>query len=61
MTNLRCQCSDRGCPVHPGISLCIRPASTTLFRIDMEDQTGTAFCDACAEDAMNSGLFSEVR
>jgi hypothetical protein len=61
MTNLRCQSSDRGCPAHPGISFCIQPASTTLFRIDMEDQTGTAFCDACAEDAMNSGLFSEVR
>lgn len=58
MRTPRCQCSDRGCPVHPGISFCIQPATTTLFRIDMDDTAGTAFCEACATDALDSGLFS---
>jgi len=55
-----CQCSDWICSVHTGTSTCSHPATRTLFRIDMEDQTGTAFCDGCAEDAMNSGLFREA-
>ena len=29
----------------------------TVFRVDMDDRTGTAFCWPCAEDAMQSGLF----
>ena len=31
---------------------------TILFRVDMEDRTGIAFCPACADDAMASGLFT---
>jgi hypothetical protein len=59
MTNPRCQCSDRGCPGHPGISFCIRNATATLFRVDMEDETGTPFCPVCAAGAMASGLFTD--
>jgi hypothetical protein len=55
-----CECADGGCPVgHRGRSTCA--ASTrgglTLFRVDMEDRTGTRMCAACADDAMSSGLF----
>lgn len=56
-----CQCCDPGCPSHPGESRCPDPcATTTLYRIDMEDRTGTDMCRACADDAMQSGLFNEA-
>jgi hypothetical protein len=29
-----------------------------LFRIDMNDRSGTDFCMLCAGDALESGLFS---
>lgn len=34
-----------------------KDAYTIAYRVDMEDETGTAFCDACLGDAMDSGLF----
>jgi len=34
-------------------------ATTILYRVDMEDVTGTAFCEACADDAFASGLFTD--
>lgn len=53
-----CECSDPGCPVHKGQSTCAKLVRTqTVYRIDMEDRTGTRMCKACAADAMNSGLF----
>lgn len=57
----RCGCFDPGC-AHPSESgrhtnQCTRKASTTLWRVDMNDQDGTRFCDECADDAMESGLF----
>lgn len=56
-----CECSDPGCPVHPGKDSCpvlhTLTTFTVLHRSDMEDETGTLFCDACAEDAYDSGLF----
>jgi hypothetical protein len=55
-----CQCSDPGCPVHPNHSDCSRRATTTVYRVDMEDETGTPMCDRCAEDAMDSGVFTTV-
>ena len=55
-----CECSDPGCPVHKGISSCSRLAITVLYRVDMEDRTGTAMCEGCASDAFESGLFTDT-
>jgi hypothetical protein len=52
----KCECSDPLCPIHFG-QKCTENATSTLFRIDMEDLTGTYMCDGCTEDAMDSGLF----
>lgn len=54
-----CQCSDPGCHAHPGTPNCERPATITLYRVDMTDYSGTDFCDDCAADALESGLFSD--
>lgn len=53
-----CECADRGCAAHIGLSDCDGPHEYTLFRVDMEDKTGTAMCEWCMEDAMESGLFT---
>jgi len=53
-----CECTDPGCPQHEGVAQCLVPASCILRRVDMDDVTGTAFCDGCAEDAMASGVFT---
>jgi len=55
----QCECRDPGCPCCQG--RCQQRAVTVLVRIDMEDQTGTAMCRQCAEDALDSGLFVENR
>lgn len=55
----KCECADKGCPAHQGSSDCRNVANTILYRIDMDDQTGTALCDDCANDATMSGLFVE--
>jgi hypothetical protein len=57
--NSKCECSDPGCPVHPGLSNHCELATTVLYRIDMEDNMGTAMCEACAADAYESELFSD--
>ena len=59
---IRCECGDADCPVHPGGFYCTRDASDgqTLWRCDMHDRGGTLFCAGCAEDAANSGLFSDM-
>jgi len=51
-----CQDADPECPVCHGH--CQNPATTTLYRVDMEDATGTPMCEACANDAMESGVFA---
>lgn len=51
-----CECGDPLCPVH-GMTDCDKKAEAHLFRIDTEDEDGTMFCEACAEDAMRTGLF----
>ena len=56
-----CECSDPGCRVHKGQSECKLPVYETLYRVDMEDKTGVAFCGDCAQDAMDSGVFTEAR
>ncbi len=59
---MNCQCADRECPVGhtiPGGALipCSKEAKTTVYRIDMDDETGTPMCYGCASDAMLSGVF----
>lgn len=50
-----CECSDPGCPSCSG--QCSADATQLLIRVDMDDETGTLFCDDCAADAMESGVF----
>jgi hypothetical protein len=50
-----CECSDPQCPACYGD--CDRPATSVLYRIDIDDVIGTAFCSDCADDAFESGLF----
>lgn len=59
---MKCECYDSGCaaPNHR-TQRCQSAAITVLYRIDMDDVTGTRFCDGCAEDAMESGLFTDER
>ena len=52
---MMCECSDPQCP-HCG-GACDEIGRETLYRIDMEDHTGTRMCAVCSEDAMGSGLF----
>lgn len=52
-----CECSDPRCPAHAGPS-CEQVATATLYRVDMTDETSTAMCSGCADDAMESGLFT---
>lgn len=53
-----CECSDPGCPVHRDASECAYVGALTLYRVDMEDLTGTLFCDGCAEDAEAAEVFT---
>lgn len=55
----RCECFDKGCKAHLNLDHCNEDATVTLWRVDMTDETGTQFCDDCAEDAIESGLFSD--
>lgn len=50
-----CECGDPGCPVCHGH--CRQRAVTTVYRSDMEDETGTDVCEGCAEDCLDSGVF----
>lgn len=56
-----CECSDRQCPAHKDYSCAHRHGKrgqSVLYRVDMTDETGTLFCSDCADDAMESGLFT---
>jgi len=53
-----CECSDSGCKAHLGATSCAQPIAETLYRSDMEDNTGVAFCAECASDAMDAGVFA---
>ena len=48
----KCECSD-------GHSSCELLATTILYRTDMTDRTGTAMCEACANNAFDCGLFTD--
>jgi len=55
-----CFCADQHCPAHMLRTECTNPASTRVFRVDMDDSDGTAMCSECAEDAHASGLFTDT-
>jgi hypothetical protein len=42
------------------VGKCHEQACVTLYRVDMEDRTGTDFCEQCAADAMESGVFTDA-
>ena len=52
----RCECSDPGCPCCGGS--CRKAMVTTVYRVDMDDDTGTGMCERCCEDALESGVFT---
>lgn len=54
-----CECSDPGCSANHGNKACNGLATSILYRVDMEDVTGTAMCESCASDAFESGLFTD--
>ena len=56
-TAIPCGCVDPACPVHTN-EACPMPATGILYRVDMDDTTGTNMCDDCAEDALDSGVFT---
>lgn len=57
----QCECFDPMCP-HPGMPhQCQRTSSIIVYRIDMDDSTGTSMCTVCADDAMESGVFTYSR
>lgn len=55
---LICECADPGCPYHAGVGHCNQNAAGEVFRVDMEDETGTPMCEDCAADALDSGVFT---
>jgi hypothetical protein len=62
----KCECADPHCSTNAGRSGscaakggCSNAPVEELFRVDYEDETGTALCLACAQDAWDSGLFSD--
>jgi hypothetical protein len=55
MAKNSCECGDPGCPACGGN--CQKASVINLRRVDMEDETGTMFCQKCADDALGSGLF----
>lgn len=51
-----CECADHACSAHTGKD-CTAQATQTLTRVDFAGTPRVAFCDACASDAMESGVF----
>lgn len=51
-----CECTDPGCWCD---GKCTEPKNRRVRRVDMEDGTGATFefCDECAHDAVDSGVF----
>lgn len=57
MAKHKCECSDPGCPACKGT--CTKAKRMTLRRIDFDDGQATVnFCDACGDDALESGVFA---
>lgn len=60
MKTIMCECCDPGCPVHSEINHCTNKAKREIERIDMVDAGSMVFCNICADDAFESGLFREL-
>ena len=61
MAAYNCECCDTECPECRGLhgrDGAQVETDSILYRIDMEDISGVAFCTECADDAMESGLFT---
>lgn len=54
-----CECSDVGCVRDHGSTPCGRASVVRMHRIDYEGDEGWLFCQECAEDASETGLFVE--
>lgn len=52
----RCECKEPNCPVHGGDS-CSSRAIVRLRRIDSHGEPHVEFCDECAAEAVDSGMF----
>lgn len=50
-----CECADPACPACHG--RCRNAGRVLLYRIDMADETGTLFCEPCADDAASTALY----
>lgn len=55
--NMPCECADTRCPECHGT--CFEEGTILLYRIDMEDASGTLMCEGCSQDALESGLYTE--
>lgn len=53
-----CQCTDHQCPAHESVAFCINEAEVVMVRCDSEDETGIPMCEHCAEDAIESEIFT---
>ena len=53
-----CECSDPLCEAHRGAA-CASAGEWLLYRIDMQDETGTLFCEDCASCADSCGLYTD--
>lgn len=58
MPHETCCCCDPGCPSCKGI--CASIATVYLDRVDYAEPGCMPFCDECADDAMESGVFCDV-
>ena len=54
----KCECHDKGCRHHLGATCSEPEAFIVVFRIDMQDASGTAMCEICSEDALETGVFA---
>jgi hypothetical protein len=55
----QCECSDLGCKAEHGDKQCNKRGLRRVSRYDYEtDGDHFRFCDVCAEDACDSGVFS---
>lgn len=60
MKTIICECCDLGCREHEKINQCTNPAKIEIERIDMIDSGSMVFCNICADDVFESGLFREL-
>ena len=50
-----CRCKNTECEEHKGKKECFLPAIVRLWRVD--NDISTVMCEACASEAMKTGMF----